>query len=157
MQPLDAMNPKLSQLSLGIIPDGNRRWAKQYGLSADVGHTVGLAKLHYIIEELLPQVGHLYVYLLAWHNWERDKAELTHLTSVEAPIIRKFMNYPKITFQHGHPPRQIGKPIDFIVRSMPGSSELSGFFPEESKDAKVVVLNKYWPDVTTKDILDAIS
>lgn len=144
-----------SSVIIGIIPDGNRRWAKEHQLPSTEGHTIGMANLTKIIEELLPQVEHLYVYLLAWHNWERDIDELVHLTKVEAPIIQKYMNNPKVTLQHGHPPRAIGKPMDVIIRSTAGNSELSGFFPEESKNAKIVMLDKYFPDVTSEDILNA--
>lgn len=141
---------------IGIIPDGNRRWAKEHGLTAHEGHEAGLDRLDRIIEELIDEVDHLYIYLLAWHNLERDVIELMNLMRVEAPVIQKWNHEPNITFQFGHPPRKIGPPIDIVIRSMPGNSELSGFFPEESKNAKVIVLNKYWPDVTVEDIHEAI-
>jgi len=141
---------------LGIIPDGNRRWAKAHGLSAHAGHTAGMNSLSEVIKYFLPKVEHLYVYLLAWHNWERNIDELVRLTEIEALLIQKYKDNPKITLQHGHPPRNIGKSMDVIVRSKEGNSELSGFFPEESQTARVIVLNKFWPDVTPEDINEAI-
>ena len=140
---------------VGIISDGNRRWAKERGMTSKEGHTIGISHLEEIIEQVLPEVEHLYVYLLAWHNWGRDVTELLNLFDLYPPLVHKYHNNPKITFQLGHPPRKIGKPIGVIIRTG-GGKRLSGFFPEESKNAKLVVLDKYWPDFTIEDFHAAI-
>ena len=140
---------------LGIIPDGNRRWAEEKGMTAQAGHIFGIRHLERIIEQVLSEVEHLYVYLLAWHNWERDVAELLNLFDLYPPLVHKYYNNPKVTLQLGHPPREVGEPIDVIIRTG-GGKRLSGFFPEESKNAKLVVLDKMWPDVTLEDIHAAI-
>lgn len=142
-------------MNVGIIPDGNRRWAKEKGMTAQEGHVIGIKHLGNIIEQILPGVEHLYVYLLAWHNWGRDVNELLNLFDLYPPLVHKYYNHPKITFQLGQPPREIGVPIDVIIRTG-GGKRLSGFFPEESKKAKLVVLDKYWPDFTIEDYHEAI-
>ncbi len=62
---------------LGVIMDGNRRWAKQYGLSTIEGHQAGYRALM----ELLPPVQKLHIpyitfYAFSTENWSRDKLEV---------------------------------------------------------------------------------
>ncbi len=140
---------------VGLIPDGNRRWAKEKGKSTREGHEVGIANVVRLIEYTRGKVEHMYVYLLAWHNWEREDDELVDLARIIAPVIKKYIDDPFVTLQVGHPPRQVGKPMNVIIRSG-GGKRLSGFFPEESKNAKLVVLDKFWPEVTTDDVDAAI-
>lgn len=142
---------------VGIIPDGNRRWAKERGMSSEAGHVFGIRHLERIMEYALtvPEIEHLYVYLLAWHNWERGVEELLNLFKLYPPLVHKYCNHPKVTLQLGHPPREIGPNIDIVIRTG-GHRRLSGFFPEESKGAELVVSEKYWPDFTIEDFHEAI-
>lgn len=63
---------------VGIIMDGNRRWAKKRGLTAIAGHARAVDK---VTEKLIERAGELGVeYLTLWafstENWDRDKQEV---------------------------------------------------------------------------------
>ncbi|MFA5024744.1 MAG: polyprenyl diphosphate synthase [Patescibacteria group bacterium] len=63
---------------IGIIMDGNRRWAERRGLSATEGHEAGAENLEKIINHCLDLgVKTLTVYALSTENWRnRTKAEV---------------------------------------------------------------------------------
>jgi undecaprenyl diphosphate synthase len=63
---------------IGIIMDGNRRWAEKHGLSIDEGHEAGAENLEKIINRCLELgVKTLTVYALSTENWHnRTKAEV---------------------------------------------------------------------------------
>ncbi len=75
-QPQEPAVPK----HVGIIIDGNRRWAKQRGLSSAKGHEAGVQNLRRIIEKAQQMgVTNLTIYALSTENWKRTKAELSNL------------------------------------------------------------------------------
>jgi undecaprenyl diphosphate synthase len=63
---------------IGIIMDGNRRWAEKRGLSIDEGHVAGAKALEEIINHCLDLgIKTLTVYALSTENWrKRTKAEV---------------------------------------------------------------------------------
>jgi undecaprenyl diphosphate synthase len=63
---------------IGIIMDGNRRWAEKRGLSVNEGHEAGAKALEAIINHCLDSgVKTLTVYALSTENWrKRAKAEV---------------------------------------------------------------------------------
>ena len=75
---------------LGIIADGNRRWAKEQGLPKIEGHTQGIKT----IEELVvaaAEAGIPYVtfYVFSAENWGREKAEVSHIMKLAETKIMK--------------------------------------------------------------------
>lgn len=68
---------------IGVILDGNRRWAREFGLSASDGHRKGADKivefLHWCYEVDIPLVT---LWLLSTDNLKRDPAELAELGEV---------------------------------------------------------------------------
>lgn len=65
---------------VGIILDGNRRWAKQHGLPAYEGHLAGYNTLKEVGLELLKAgVAYLSVYAFSTENWQRDEEEVSKL------------------------------------------------------------------------------
>ncbi|EFK95841.1 Undecaprenyl pyrophosphate synthetase [sediment metagenome] len=65
---------------VGVIMDGNRRWARTHGLPALEGHRKGYAKLTEMMrwcEEA--GVTHLVVYALSTENWNRSPEEVSYL------------------------------------------------------------------------------
>ena len=65
---------------VGIILDGNRRWAKAKGLPALAGHTEGLNNLERIVRAAKEAgVKHLVVYAFSTENWKRSQEEVSHL------------------------------------------------------------------------------
>jgi len=65
---------------LGIILDGNRRWAREKGLSTFEGHRRGLKKVKDVTEWCLEKgVKTLTVFIFSTENWKRSKMEVNYL------------------------------------------------------------------------------
>ncbi len=76
---------------VGIIMDGNRRWAKQNKLAALQGHAYVTEK---VIEPLVDRCIELNImYLTLWafstENWKRDEAEVTGLMNLFRQAFQK--------------------------------------------------------------------
>ena len=65
---------------IGIILDGNRRWAKERGLEAKDGHKEGARRLKKIVEYAY-SIGleYLTVYAFSTENWKRSASEVATL------------------------------------------------------------------------------
>ena len=65
---------------VGIIMDGNGRWAKKRGLPRSAGHRVGAANLKTIVE-FASEMGIKYItaYAFSTENWKRPKEEVDAL------------------------------------------------------------------------------
>lgn len=79
---------------LGIICDGDRRWAKERGLPTIEGHTRGFAKVELIIKTLKDtEVDFVSFFLFSTENWERSPAEVEYLMKLARtkfpPLIKK--------------------------------------------------------------------
>ncbi len=76
---------KLQQLPthIGIIMDGNRRWAKKHLLPTNAGHTSG-AKVFKKIAKYCNKIGlkHLTVYAFSTENWQRAADEVSALMAL---------------------------------------------------------------------------
>jgi undecaprenyl diphosphate synthase len=67
-------------LHLGLILDGNRRWAKEQGLPQFEGHKHGYQTLKTIgLAALDRGVAYISAYLFSTENWERSKTEVDYL------------------------------------------------------------------------------
>ena len=69
---------------VGIILDGNRRWAKARGLPQLFGHREGLLKTYKTIAKHAQKRGirHLVVYMFSTENWNRSEEEVTYLMNL---------------------------------------------------------------------------
>jgi undecaprenyl diphosphate synthase len=94
MQPsLEAAAPVVARIGsdpapacIGIIMDGNRRWAREQGLSAVKGHEYGFEKLKEVLGWAKERgVQHLIVYAFSTENWNRAQEEVDYLMN----LIRK--------------------------------------------------------------------
>jgi undecaprenyl diphosphate synthase len=73
-------SPLRGKLHVGIIMDGNGRWATRRGLSRLRGHEAGVAALRRVVEAAPDQgVGTLTLYAFSADNWRRPKAEVAGL------------------------------------------------------------------------------
>jgi tritrans,polycis-undecaprenyl-diphosphate synthase [geranylgeranyl-diphosphate specific] len=76
---------------LGIIPDGNRRWAKKHNLPAFKGHEAGLEKFKDILKwckELGIKTVTLYTFSL--ENFSRSPEEVKFLMDIIKKQLKKF-------------------------------------------------------------------
>src|SRR5258708_32851709 len=70
----------LSKLHVGIIMDGNGRWATRRRLPRLRGHEAGVQAVRRIVEAAPKQgVGTLTLYAFSSDNWRRPKAEVAAL------------------------------------------------------------------------------
>lgn len=79
-------------MHVGIIMDGNRRYAKEHGFSQIVGHSLGLKNLVNIISKC-SQLGvdTLTVYALSTENLKkRDQKEVNHLLGLVIEGVKKY-------------------------------------------------------------------
>lgn len=68
---------------LGIILDGNRRWAKEKGLPSFMGHNNGLKKIKEVIQWCQKKgIKILTLFVFSTENWKRAKNEVDHLMSL---------------------------------------------------------------------------
>ena len=80
----------MSLVHLGIIADGNRRWAKENGLPQVEGHRQGLK----VIEQLVAaaaklEIPYITFYVFSTENWGREKAEVDHIMKLaETKILQ---------------------------------------------------------------------
>ncbi len=81
-------------LSIGIIMDGNGRWAKQRGLPRTAGHKKGAAVFQDIAnycEEL--GVSSVYFYAFSTENWKRPLEEVGAIMKLFGEYLLKGFNY----------------------------------------------------------------
>ncbi|MFB9266287.1 di-trans,poly-cis-decaprenylcistransferase [Bradyrhizobium erythrophlei] len=72
-----------ARLHVGIIMDGNGRWATRRGLSRLRGHEAGVEAIRRVVEAAPDQgVGTLTLYAFSSDNWRRPKAEVTALMTL---------------------------------------------------------------------------
>jgi len=72
-----------NRLHIGIIMDGNGRWATRRGLSRLRGHEAGVEAIRRIVEAAPKQgVGTLTLYAFSTDNWRRPKAEVAALMTL---------------------------------------------------------------------------
>jgi undecaprenyl diphosphate synthase len=75
---------------LGIIPDGNRRWAKAQGLPTLEGHRRGLAVALDVADAAFDQgVHYLTIWAFSAENWLRPKAEVSYLMDLFYGFLTK--------------------------------------------------------------------
>ena len=78
------LSAKLANLlHVGIIMDGNGRWATRRGLSRLRGHEAGVEAIRRVVEAAPDQgVGTLTLYAFSTDNWRRPKAEVAALMAL---------------------------------------------------------------------------
>ncbi|MGL5255754.1 MAG: isoprenyl transferase [Proteocatella sp.] len=65
---------------IGVIMDGNGRWAKERGLKRTMGHKQGVENLRTIVKECKRlEIPYLTVYAFSTENWKRSAEEVSGL------------------------------------------------------------------------------
>lgn len=73
---------------VGIIPDGNRRWAKERNLSGFIGHEKGYAKILQATDWFFARgVKIVSVFVFPAENWNREKEEVNYLMKLLRQMI----------------------------------------------------------------------
>jgi len=84
-------NTHLELNHLGLIPDGNRRWARQNGISITKGHKKGYENLKLIVKTAVNEYGvkNISAYVFSNENWRRDPKEVKQLMKMIPRILLK--------------------------------------------------------------------
>jgi undecaprenyl diphosphate synthase len=87
--PIDGGSSKIPA-HVGIIMDGNRRWAKKKGLPAIAGHRAGMSALEHVIDSAHELgVKYLSLYAFSTENWKRTPLEVEGLMGLFRLYLRE--------------------------------------------------------------------
>lgn len=98
------INPEAVPVHIGIIMDGNGRWAKNKGLSRTSGHKEGLSTVKNIVRTA-SEIGvkYLTLYTFSTENWKRTQEEVGFLMNLIRVHLRaefQFYKENKIRIKH---------------------------------------------------------
>ena len=81
----------MSLTHLGVIADGNRRWAKEHGLPSIEGHKKGLEAIEKLVAAA-SEAGIKYItfYVFSTENWGRSVAEVSYIMKLAEGRILKY-------------------------------------------------------------------
>lgn len=112
---------------LGIILDGNRRWAQEKRLPARAGHKKGAETTKKIIDAVREAgVKILTLFVFSTENWSRDKKETNYLMKL---LERALAKYSKEAGKRGIKIRVIGQIKNFstsLQKSIKHVEEMTG-------------------------------
>lgn len=76
---------------LGIIADGNRRWAKKQGLPTIEGHKKGLETIEKLVDGAAKAgIKYITFYVFSTENWGRSDAEVSYIMKLAESRILKY-------------------------------------------------------------------
>ena len=140
---------------IGLIPDGNRRWAKERGLAPWEGHRKGAEKGELFIEWCIdhPEIYEITTYGLSEENFKRPAMELEKLYELYEEELTKLINKEKI---HTHKVRIYV--ISTNVKPIPYSLvKLFRRLEDETRNYDNKVLNFLVGYTGQSEILEAVS
>ena len=86
------MENKNIPLHVGIIMDGNGRWAKQRGKNRSYGHRKGSEIIEKVVEHAFKRgVQTVTLYAFSQENWNRPKEEVDELMRLLSAYFKKFI------------------------------------------------------------------
>ena len=75
---------------IGVILDGNRRWAKAKGLPSLEGHRRGFNRLTQLVENCIDRgIKHVTVFAFSTENWNRPEEEVAYLMDLFREMFGK--------------------------------------------------------------------
>lgn len=81
---------------VALIPDGNRRWARERGLPTFEGHRRGLQAADEIIKKAWEiGISSMTLWGFSTENWDRDPAEITYLMELFTQNVDKYLKLAK--------------------------------------------------------------
>ncbi len=140
---------------VGLIPDGNRRWAKERGLEFWEGHREGAGRTELFIEWFIDHkdISEVTFYGLSEENFKRSAEELGKLYELYEDEFTKLINKEKV-----HKNRVRINIISTNLKPIPKSlTRLFNRIRIETKDYEDKVLNMLIGYTGQAEILSAIS
>lgn len=90
---MDMQNAKILPTHVGIVLDGNRRWAKANGKPAVQGHRQGMDVLKEISFHAFERgVQYLSAYVFSTENWQRAEEEVNYLMDLTVRAVEKYLD-----------------------------------------------------------------
>jgi len=78
---------------IGIIVDGNRRWAKEKGLPTFAGHKKGAERIEEIVKYAIDLgIKIVTIYAFSTENWNRAKKEVSYLMKLFGALAKNKMD-----------------------------------------------------------------
>lgn len=120
------MQKELMPQHIGIIMDGNGRWAKLRGLPRSAGHKIG-AKAFKNIVRYCNKIGvrYLTVYAFSTENWVRPKEEVMQIIELLREYLKDAHNYKSENIK-----------IRFIGDLTPYDDEIKSLIKESEEESK---------------------
>lgn len=82
-------NTDVVPIHLGLILDGNRRWAREHGVTTAQGHRQGYKNLKTICRAALKHgVRYVSAYVFSTENWNRDQQEVRDLMNLVRWVLK---------------------------------------------------------------------
>src|SRR3989344_9023723 len=119
---------------IGIILDGNRRWAKEKNLPTFEGHRKGADTIEHIARAAgNMQICHMAIYVFSTENWRRSEDEISYLMQLLETLI----------LQHVHRLSQDGVAVRFVGQRERFSQSMQALMDDAEKksprDAKLTL------------------
>lgn len=77
---------------VGIVMDGNRRWAKAHGVSTLEGHTEGYRRLQDVVRwARAAGIPHVAAYAFSTENWKRSEEEVGNMMKLFGSVLKNEM------------------------------------------------------------------
>ena len=112
---------------VGIIMDGNRRWAKEKGLPSLLGHKEGYQRLKDCLKWAKERgVKYVIVYAFSAENWERSKEEVGYLMNLLREAITNEVDSL----------REEGAKVQFIGKREKLPDDIQDGIPKLEEDTK---------------------
>jgi len=78
---------------LGIILDGNRRWATQQGLKTHEGHQKGAEVFREVVYVAFDRgVEYVSAFVFSTENWQRTQEEVSYLMGLVTKVVDKYLD-----------------------------------------------------------------
>ena len=134
---------------LAIIMDGNRRWAKENGVSVKDGHKAGAEKLSEFVKWCIEfNIKYLTVYAFSTENWKRDKEEVSDIIS----LLNNYLSAKKDEFyDSGIKVKMIGAEDKINIDTLKKIKDIE----EYTKNNNKIQLNIAFNYGGRREILDA--
>jgi len=101
---------------LGLIIDGNGRWAKEKGLTRSMGHKAGASNVERIAKECFYKYGIecVSIYCFSTENWNRPEKEVDYLRQIFKKWVDDGMDqkYPDVRINYMGDYGKFGKDIE---------------------------------------------
>ena len=112
---------------LGLIIDGNGRWAKAKGLSRSMGHKAGFSNLEKIVKECFYKYGVecISIYCFSTENWNRPEKEVEYLRKLFRKMVNDDMEkkYPEVRFNYMGDFGKFGEDIEIKGKALMKSTK----------------------------------